>query len=128
MTQHEVPCILCPVSCQARVERDAAGNISIINLECQQGEHYIKQELEAPLRDIFTTISITGANITRLPVRTSQPVPKHEVMNCMRALAKLQMKAPVQMGTVIHYNLLNLGIDVIATRTLLSRTSQRGMD
>jgi CxxC motif-containing protein len=121
MTQHEITCILCPISCNAFIERDAAGNISIMNLECHRGEQYVKQELEAPLRDVFTTILITGADIPRLPVRTSQPVPKHEVMNCMRALAKLQVKAPVRMGTVIYHNLLNLGIDVIATRTLLPR-------
>lgn len=124
MTLYEIPCILCPVSCQAIVEEDVAGNISIANLECQRGERYVKQELEAPLRDVFTTISIIGADIPRLPVRTSQPVPKHEVMNCMRALAQFKVKAPVHIGTVIHRNLLNLGIDVIATRTLLSRTSK----
>ena len=124
MTVHEIPCILCPVSCQARVEKDVAGNISIANLECQRGERYVRQELEAPLRDVFTTISITGADIPRLPVRTSQPVPKHEVMNCMCALAQLQVKAPVHIGTVIYHDLLDLGIDVIATRTLLSRISK----
>ena len=124
MIIHEIPCILCPVSCQARIEKDAADNISIANLECQRGERYVRQELEAPLRDVFTTILIIGADIPRLPIRTSQPVPKHEVMNCMRALARLQIKAPVRIGTVIHQNLLDLGIDVIATRTLLSRTSK----
>ena len=123
MTVHEIPCILCPVSCQARVETNAEGNISITNLECQRGDPYVRHELETPLRDVFTTISITGAEIPRLPVRTSQPVPKHEVMNCMRALAQFQVKAPVSIGTVICQNLLDLGIDVIATRTLLSRTS-----
>ena len=121
MTAREIPCILCPVSCHASVEKDARGNISITNLKCQRGERYVKQELKAPLRDIFTTISITGADIPRLPVRTSQPVPKNEVMNCIRALAKLQIKAPVHIGTVIYRNLLDLGIDVIASRTLLSR-------
>jgi CxxC motif-containing protein len=124
MTIHEIPCILCPVSCQARVEKTAAGNILITNLECQRGEPYVRQELETPLRDVFTTISIIGADIPRLPVRTSQPVPKHEVMNCIRALAQLQVTAPVRIGTVIYQNLLDLDIDVIATRTLLSRTSK----
>ena len=124
MTVIEIPCILCPVSCQARVEQDTTGNIIIANLDCPRGEHYVKQELKAPLRDVFTTISITGADIPRLPVRTSHPVPKPEVMNCMRALAQLQVKAPVRIGTVIYQNLLDLGIDVIATRTLLSQTSK----
>jgi CxxC motif-containing protein len=122
MTVHEIPCILCPVSCHARVEKDGAGNILIANLECQRGDRYVRQELETPLRDVFTTVSITGADVPRLPVRTSQPVPKHEVMNCMRALAQLQVKAPVRIGTVIYQNLLDLGTDIIATRTLLSRT------
>lgn len=120
MTQHEISCILCPVSCQAHVEVDDAGVISITNLECQRGEHYIEQELQAPLRDVFTTIPIIGASIPRLPVRTTQPVPKSEVMNCMRALAKLQVKAPIQIGTIVLRNILGLGIDVIASRTLLA--------
>jgi CxxC motif-containing protein len=124
MTAREIPCILCPVSCRASVEKDAEGNISITNLECQRGERYVKQELDAPLRDVFTTISITGADIPRLPVRTSQPVPKNEVMNCIRALAKLQINAPVRIGTVIYRNLLDLEIDVIASRTLLSRAAK----
>jgi CxxC motif-containing protein len=123
MKQHEIQCVLCPVSCVAHVKVDKAGIISITNLECHRGERYVTQELRAPLRDVFTTIPITGATISRLPVRTSHPVPKHEVMNCMRALAKLQIKAPVLIGTVVVHNLLNLGIDVIATRTLLVNNS-----
>jgi CxxC motif-containing protein len=125
MKQHAISCILCPVSCEAHVEVDEAGTISMSNLECHRGECYVEQELRAPLRDVFTTISITGATIARLPVRTSHPVPKHKVMNCMRALTMLQVKAPVLIGTVIVHNLLDLGIDVIATRTLLEIDSQR---
>lgn len=39
-------------------------------------------------------------------------------MDVMKALAKTQVDAPIKVGDVIVSNILDLGVDILATRTL----------
>lgn len=114
----EVTCILCPIGCKARVSLREGTITKIENLECPRGEDYVRKEVEGPVRDFFTTVRVTGARIPVLPVRATKPVPKGRLSEIASELAKMEVKAPVELGDVIARNVLNLGVDIVATRKL----------
>ena len=114
----EVTCIICPIGCRAKVTFKCGEVVSVEDIECARGRSYAINEVKVPLRDFFTTVKVVGARIYVLPVRTTEPVPKDRLMDCAKALSEVVVKAPVKLGSIIVKNLLNLGVDVIATRSL----------
>ena len=114
----EVTCILCPMGCKAKIILDEGKVISVKNIECPRGEAYAIQEINAPVRDFFTTIKVEGARVPMLPIRTTGPIPKDKMMACIREVSEIVVQAPIPLGSIIVKNLLNLGVDVISTRSL----------
>jgi len=113
-----ITCIICPVGCKARVTIENGKITKIEDVECPRGEEYVTRELEAPVRDFFTTVRIKGAKTPVLPVRATQPIPKDKILDCVSELASTIVDAPVKAGDVIAKNLLGLGADIVATRDL----------
>jgi len=111
-------CIICPVGCRTRVTIEDGKITEIEGLECPRGEEYVRRELEAPVRDFFTTVRIKGAAIPVLPVRSTQPIPKDKILDCVLELANVVVDAPVEAGEIIVRNPLGLEVDIIATRDL----------
>ena len=113
-----ITCIICPIGCKAKVTIENGKISKIEDVECPRGEDYVTREIEAPVRDFFTTVRIKGASIPVLPVRSTQPIPKNKILDCVSELANIVVDAPVEAGDVIVKNLLSLGVDIIATRDL----------
>ena len=113
-----ITCIICPIGCKAKVTIKNGKIFKIEDVECPRGEEYVTREIEAPVRDFFTTVRIKGANIPVLPVRSTQPIPKDKMLDCALELANIVVDAPVEAGDVIVKNLLGLGVDIIATRDM----------
>ena len=113
-----ITCIICPVGCRARVTIENGKISKIEDLECPRGEEYVRRELEAPVRDFFTTVRIEGAAIPVLPVRATKPIPKDKIMDCVSELASIVVAAPIQTGEIIAKNPVGLEVDIVATRDL----------
>ncbi len=107
-------CIVCPIGCQLTI--DKSGNVS--GNHCRRGDEFAKTETTNPTRVVTTTIAIEGAIYRRLPVVSSAPVPKSKVMDFVKAAQKLQVNAPICCGDILLTNVLGLGIDLIASRSL----------
>ncbi|UCH01972.1 MAG: DUF1667 domain-containing protein [Candidatus Bathyarchaeota archaeon] len=114
----EITCIICPIGCRATVVLRGENIVSINNLECPRGKPYIINEIKAPVRDFFSIVKIEGASIPVLPIRTTGPIPKEKMLDCMVELAKIVVKAPIKIGNIIVENFCNLGVDVISTKDL----------
>ena len=115
----EMTCIVCPVGCQLTVEHDKNNeNVLVSGNKCRRGKEYAIKELKNPTRMIPTTVVIENAEITRLPVRTKNPVPKELIFRCMEEINRIRVKAPVKMGDIIIKDILNTGVDVIATKSV----------
>lgn len=114
----EIACIICPVGCRAKVVLEKGEVLSVENVECPRGKVYATNELTAPVRDFFSTVRVSGAKISVLPVRATRPIPKDRVMGCARELSQITIEAPVKLGAVIARNILGLGVDVVSTRDL----------
>jgi CxxC motif-containing protein len=112
-------CIGCPLGCRLEVDdSDAAEGIKVTGWSCKTGKAYGSQEHTDPRRNIATSIRITGARWARVPVKTSDAVPKHLVRDVARAVREMEVSAPVKLGTVVLANVLGTGIDIVTTRDM----------
>lgn len=70
---------------------------------------------------VRTTVHIDGAMYPRLPVRTVAPVPKERVAEICRELRSVTISAPIRRREIIQPNVLGIGVDVVASRTMTAR-------
>lgn len=118
MQERYITCILCPRGCNLKVELDEGEILSVKNNECEKGPRYANDEVYHPTRTLTTTVRIKGAKLPLLPVRTKGPIPKDKVFEAMSVLAGVEANAPITVGQVIYPNILDTGVDVIATRDM----------
>ena len=119
MTEKKFICIMCPLGCEITIKTDDIGNITeTIGSKCPKGDKYVQSEHTRPMRVLTSTVSIDGGKFSRLPVRTSDLIPKDKIADCMKEIQKVKVKAPVQNGNTIIKDLLGLGVKLIATRDL----------
>ncbi len=113
---HEVVCILCPVGCRIIVEIGDGDVVRIDNAGCERGKDYCLQEIRSPVRDFFTTIRVANGRTPLVSVRSTRPIPKSMLMPCAAELARRVIRAPVKLGDIIVENMMNLGVDIVATK------------
>ncbi|BBE31223.1 molybdopterin oxidoreductase [Tepiditoga spiralis] len=110
-------CIVCPNGCMLEVSKKNSEIIVSGNL-CKRGYDFAVNELNNPVRTICTTVRTTYKNMSRLPVRTSGEVPKPLIFDIMSVINKVVINEPVSIGDIIIENVLNTGVDIIATSKL----------
>jgi len=111
-------CIGCPLGCRLEVEAEEGHIVEVRGFACKLGKQYAEQEHTAPQRMLTTTVASTGGFWARLPVKTRAPIPKDRVLAACEQLRSVRVAAPVAMGAVIVENILNTGVDIIATRDM----------
>ncbi|MDO8804648.1 MAG: DUF1667 domain-containing protein [Elusimicrobiota bacterium] len=111
-------CIECPKGCRLEVEADGSRLISVSGETCERGPAYARQEIEAPMRTLTTSVLTRGLELKMLPVRSSKPIPKGKLFAAMDAVKLITVAAPVSAGTVVVPDFLGLGVDLVACRGL----------
>lgn len=107
----ELICTLCPRGCRLTVDE----NLNVSGNFCPRGISYAKSELTMPMRLLTSTVMINSKHTIRLSVKTSAPIAKAKMFECMNALDGHVVEPPVRIGDVILYNICNTGVDVVAT-------------
>ena len=110
----ELICILCPRGCRLKVD----DNLNVTGNFCPRGIIYAKTEITNPTRSLTSTVKIKAKDAVRLSVKTSQPVPKGKMFDCIRELDKVIVEAPIHIGDVILHNVCDTGADFIATKDI----------
>ena len=110
----DITCIVCPKGCRIAVDTENPGNIS--GYSCPKGLEYAKNELLHPVRTVTSTVGITGAAHSRLPVKTDRDIPKELIFDCMKLIRETTVAAPVCCGQIIIKDILGTGADLVATR------------
>lgn len=120
MSKRSMVCIACPRGCQMEVEVVSNGVTKYVvsGNQCPRGEQYGIKEMSNPTRMVTSTVVMKNGHLSRLPVRTSDAIPKDKIFECMRTLDQIEVEGPVKVGDVIVKNLLGLEIDIIATRSM----------
>lgn len=111
-------CIACPQGCRLEIEADGSRVISVAGNKCDRGDTYARQEVEAPVRTLTTSVLTKGLELKMLPVRTSGPIPKEKLFEAMEAVKRITVTSPVKAGEVVAENLLGLGANLLACRPL----------
>jgi len=110
----EFVCIVCPRGCHLSIDE----NLNVTGNTCPKGKQYAINEVTNPLRMLTSTVKVKGASLVRVPVITSVEIPKGKMFEVMKELNKVEVEAPVKMHDVIIKDVLGLGADIIATRSI----------
>lgn len=120
MNKTEMVCIACPLGCKMEIQALVNGKTSYIvsGNKCPRGENYAINEITNPTRMVTSTVIMKNGHLSRLPVRTSNAIPKDKIFDCMKVLEEIQVEGPIKIGDIIIKNLLGLDIDIIASRSM----------
>ena len=119
----EMICIGCPMGCYLTVDhvgtkiRDLSGN------RCKLGSEYAEKEISNPERTLTTTVKVKHGHLPLVSVRTNKPIPKIRIFDAMNLLAQVEVEAPIKIGEPIIQNIFDTGVNVIATKSVLKKTS-----
>jgi CxxC motif-containing protein len=120
MVEEIIVCIGCPLGCRAALTIDHQGDVvKVIGCQCKEGRQYVFEEYRNPVRIFTTTVLTEKSSRALLPVRTNGPILKSRLKEATLALVRVKAKPLVRVGQVILPNLLNSGVDVVATDDLL---------
>lgn len=108
-------CVSCPLGCPIEVEIENGQVISVRGNTCKRGDAYARTEVTNPVRSLTTSVKVEGGIHPVVPVKSSGPVPKDRMFDCMKEINGAVMKAPVKIGDVVIENICGLGVDIIAT-------------
>ena len=108
-------CVACPLGCAITVEYDDTGVLSVTGNTCKRGDAYARTEIVNPTRSLATSLRVNGGIHPVVPVKTSQPIPKKMMFDCMKVINAAVVDAPVSIGQVLIPDILGTGVDIVAT-------------
>lgn len=85
---------------------------------CPRGEAYFIQEITDPRRTLTSSVLVTDGELPLCSVRLTEPIPIARIPDVMKEIRKMKIEAPLESGTVLIRDVLGLGSDVIATKTI----------
>lgn len=115
MMEKNMTCVACPLGCQLTVTLDGDTVVSVSGNTCKRGDAYARTEITCPTRSLTTTVKCTGGMHPVVPVKSSVPVPKNMLLECMKVINSVTVEAPVAVGQVVIHNILGTDADIVAT-------------
>ena len=112
----ELICINCPLGCHLSVDDVDVQNIKVTGNTCPRGVTYAVSEVTAPKRMVTSSVSVTGSKVKRVSVKTSAPIPKDKIFQCLAEIKNVTATAPVAIGDVLLANVCGTDVNIIATR------------
>lgn len=114
----EITCIGCPMGCQITAELSDSGEIlSVTGYTCGIGKKYAHEELTRPTRMVTSLMEAIGSSMP-LSVKTSKPIDKTKIFDCLAEISKTKAQLPVHIGDVVIKGVCGTDIDIVATREL----------
>lgn len=122
LSRKNIICIRCPKGCRVSIEYTARNNnLEINNITgygCPKGKDYAEKEFIDPTRILPTTVKVRNGELPLVPVKTKEGVPKDLILPIMSKIAEIEVEAPVKTGQVVKSDLMNKGVDLVATRNI----------
>lgn len=114
----KIICISCPQGCTLEVTADGKTVLKVDGESCKNGIVYAEQEITDPRRMVASTVRVKNGFHPLIPVYTKMPIPKDMINNVLKELRKVELTAPVALGTIVIKNVFGTGIDVITSRDM----------
>ena len=70
------------------------------------------------MRSVTSTVLVKGGARRLVPVKTERSIPKEKIFDCMEAIRKLKVEAPVQIGQVLLEDIAGTRVALVATRNV----------
>jgi CxxC motif-containing protein len=118
MNKRELICISCPLGCNLEVDISDENDIKVKGNSCKRGEVYGIKECTNPTRIVTSTVFVKNGTEEVLPVKTERDIPKGKIFDCVRLLKDVEIEAPVKIGDVIIENVLDTGVNIVATKNI----------
>lgn len=116
--KRKLVCVSCPVGCELTVTLDEEKIVDVSGNTCKLGIDYAQQEIFDPRRMVASTVRVKNGFHPLVPVYTEHPIPKPMIMDVLVQLRKVEVEAPVAINDVVIENILDTGINVIASRNM----------
>lgn len=116
----KLTCICCPLGCSIEADMQGGSVVAVRGNGCPNGEKYAHTELTAPVRTLTSTVALVNSKsgMRLAPVRSSEPIPKDKLFDCMKEIASISVSAPVHIGDTVLQNAAGTGISIIITRDI----------
>ena len=116
----KLTCICCPIGCSIEADMQGGSVVAVRGNGCPNGEKYAHTELTAPVRTLTSTVALVNSKsgMRLAPVRSSEPIPKDKLFDCMKEIANISVSAPVRIGDTVLQNAAGTGISIIITRDI----------
>lgn len=112
MSEIKKYCIMCPIGCEMYGTKNEDNSYKVVGNGCVRGKIYFEQEMIAPMRNITTLVRYKGGVA---PVRSVKPIPKDLIFEANDIITDIELDEKPQFHQVIVKNILNTGVDIIAT-------------
>lgn len=112
----EIICTVCPRGCHIIVEGEGENVVSATGWSCKNGLAYATAEFTHPVRVLTSSVRIAGRKDTLLPVRSSGPVPKEKLFDCMELIRKAVVTPPVNRYDTVIADICGTGVDIVAAQ------------
>lgn len=110
----QMTCIVCPVGCHLVID----DHLNVSGNRCPRGERYGIDEMTHPKRMLTSTVKTTFSSHPRLSVKSSTALPKGLIFEAISVLDDIIIDKNVKIGDVIVSNIMNTGVDMIATANI----------
>lgn len=119
MEERKLICIGCPLGCGVTVTMKDGEIEKVEGYTCKRGEEYARKEVLSPTRIVTSVVYLESQKEKMLPVKTKTDIPKGKILEVMRALDQVKVKAPICIGDIIVENIAETNVSIIATKTIL---------
>ena len=116
--ERKLVCIGCPLGCDITVRTEKSGELTVTGNTCPRGEAYARKEVTSPTRIVTTTVRVANGALPVVSVKTEHDIPKSKILDCVKELQKVTVKAPVSIGETVCADVAGTGIDVISTKNV----------
>lgn len=111
-------CVSCPVGCELTVLLEEDKIVGVEDNACKLGVDYAEQEIFDPRRMVASTVKVKNGFHPLVPVYTEHPVPKPMIKDVLGEIRRVEIEAPVELNQVVIENILDTGINIIASRNM----------
>lgn len=116
MEKH-ITCIGCPLGCAVTVTMDQGEITDITGHTCSRGEKYARKEVTQPTRIVTSIVKVNEGDIQMVSVKTESDIPKDKIFDCMEAIRKIVVTAPVKIGDIIVPDVCGTGSILLPPKT-----------
>ena len=113
----ELICICCPLGCRVNIERNG-DDFTVTGNTCPRGRDYAISELTAPVRMVTSSVPVVGSVEKTVSLKTDKPIAKELIFKALETLKGVVVTAPIKEGAIIVSNVLNTGVNFVATREI----------